>query len=166
MTKPKASSEMFFSKHTHAHKTVTDESLHYRGEADPSWPWSKRCGFGDAALDAARHPKPVRPVNHSVLSLLFCACACARASAMTRFIQYPFDKTKMAEVREWAKGVGLKDLRAVKGVKNVELSFCPGEGWLAARYILCADAPRTLSRTLAHARSHARTRALARSRTL
>ena len=85
---------------------------------------------------------------------------------MTRFIQYPFDKTKMAEVREWAKGVGLKDLRAVKGVKNVELSFCPGEGWLAARYILCADAPRTLSRTLAHARSHARTRALARSRTL
>ena len=74
---------------------------------------------------------------------------------MTRFIQYPFDKTKMAEVREWAKGVGLKDLRAVKGVKNVELSFCPGEGWLAARYILCADAPRTLSRTLAHARSHA-----------
>jgi len=74
---------------------------------------------------------------------------------MTRFIQYPFDKTKMAEVREWAKGVGLKDLRAVKGVKNVELSFCPGEGWLAARYILCADAPPTLSRTLAHARSHA-----------
>ena len=61
---------------------------------------------------------------------------------MTRFIQYPFDKTKMAEVREWAKGVGLKDLRAVKGVKNVELSFCPGEGWLAARYILCA-APTT-----------------------
>ena len=57
------------------------------------------------------------------------------ARPMTRFIQYPFDKTKMAEVREWAKGVGLKDLRAVKGVKNVELSFCPGEGWLAARYI-------------------------------
>ena len=57
---------------------------------------------------------------------------------MTRFIQYPFDKTKMAEVREWANGVGLADLRAVKGVKDVELSFCPGEGWLAARYILYA----------------------------
>ena len=73
---------------------------------------------------------------------------------MTRFIQYPFDKTKMTEVREWANGVGLKDVRAVKGVKNVELSFCPGEGWLAARYILCADAlarPRTFSQ-LSHAR--------------
>ena len=57
------------------------------------------------------------------------------ARPMTRFIQYPFDKTKMTEVREWANGVGLKDLRAVKGVKDVELSFCPGEGWLAARYI-------------------------------
>ena len=80
---------------------------------------------------------------------------------MTRFIQYPFDKTKMAEVREWAKGVGLKDLRAVKGVKNVELSFCPGEGWLAARYILCADAPRTLSRTLSHARARTLSHVLA-----
>lgn len=76
------------------------------------------------------------------------------AAAMTRFIQYPFDKTKMTEVREWANGVGLKDVRAVKGVKDVELSFCPGEGWLAARYILCADAlarPRTFSQ-LSHAR--------------
>ena len=70
---------------------------------------------------------------------------------MTRFIQYPFDKTKMTEVREWANGVGLKDVRAVKGVKNVELSFCPGEGWLAARYILCADAL-ARPRKLAHAR--------------
>ena len=96
---------------------------------------------------------------------------------MTRFIQYPFDKTKMTEVREWANGVGLKDVRAVKGVKNVELSFCPGEGWLAARYILCADAlarPRTPSQALTCLHklshplaSHAPTRSdLARSRTL
>ena len=106
---------------------------------------------------------------------------------MTRFIQYPFDKTKMTEVREWANGVGLKDVRAVKGVKNVELSFCPGEGWLAARYILCADAlarPRTPSHALASSRtlaprtrlraltshalapSHTPSRALTRSHTL
>ena len=55
---------------------------------------------------------------------------------MTRFIQYPFDKTKMAEVTEWAKGTGMADkLRALPGVKDIEFSFCPGEGWFAARYI-------------------------------
>ena len=55
---------------------------------------------------------------------------------MTRFVQYPFDKTKMAEVREWVNGSDLPaKLRGPNGVKNVEFSFCPGEGWLAARYI-------------------------------
>lgn len=55
---------------------------------------------------------------------------------MTRFVQYPFDKTKMTEVREWVNQSGLPaKLRAAPGVKNIEVSFCPGEGWLAARYI-------------------------------
>lgn len=55
---------------------------------------------------------------------------------MTRFVQYPFDKTKMAEVREWVNGSDLKKVvRGQPGVKDVEFSFCPGEGWLAARYI-------------------------------
>ena len=58
------------------------------------------------------------------------------ARPMTRFIQYPFDKTKMAEVRAWTNEIDLPEkLRAAPGVKNVEFSFCPGEGWLAARYI-------------------------------
>merc|ERR1712187_578620 len=55
---------------------------------------------------------------------------------MTRFIQYPFDKTKMDEVRTWVKSSGVVEkLRAIDGVKNVDVSFCPGQGWLAARYI-------------------------------
>merc|ERR1712159_681580 len=57
--------------------------------------------------------------------------------AMTRFVQYPFDKTKMAEVREWLNNEGemVQGLRSAPGVQNVEISFCPGQGWLAARYI-------------------------------
>ena len=52
------------------------------------------------------------------------------------FVQYPFDKTKMAEVREWVNASDLKNvLRSGPGVSSVEVSFCPGEGWLAARYI-------------------------------
>ena len=55
---------------------------------------------------------------------------------MTRFIQYPFDKSKMNEVRAWINASGLPaKLRKQPGVNNVEISFCPGEGWLAARYI-------------------------------
>lgn len=55
---------------------------------------------------------------------------------MTRFVQYPFDKTKMEEVRAWITTSGLPEqFRAQPGVKDVEISFCPGEGWLAARYI-------------------------------
>merc|ERR1712094_165455 len=57
---------------------------------------------------------------------------------MTRFIQYPFDKTKMAEVRQWVndnEASLAQPLRATSGVQNVEFSFCPGQGWLAARYI-------------------------------
>ena len=58
------------------------------------------------------------------------------ARPMTRFIQYPFDKTKMAEVRAWVnEEKSIKDLRTISGVKDFEISFCPGEGWLAARYI-------------------------------
>lgn len=58
------------------------------------------------------------------------------ARPMTRFIQYPFDKTKMTEVREWVNNSGLGEkIRATDGIKDVEVSFCPGEGWLAARYI-------------------------------
>ena len=58
------------------------------------------------------------------------------AKPMTRFVQYPFDKTKMAEVREWANSSGIgKEISAIPGVKDAEVSFCPGEGWLAARYI-------------------------------
>ena len=41
----------------------------------------------------------------------------------------------MEEVREWAKGNELhKKLRSAPGVAEFEFSFCPGEGWLAARY--------------------------------
>ena len=55
---------------------------------------------------------------------------------MTRFVQYPFDKTKMAEVREWVNNEKWPaQMRASSGIKDVEFSFCPGEGWLAARYI-------------------------------
>merc|ERR1711998_459508 len=55
---------------------------------------------------------------------------------MTRFIQYPFDKTKMAEVRAWVKDEpAIQNLRKIEGVKDLEISFCPGQGWLAARYI-------------------------------
>merc|ERR1719443_1704704 len=58
------------------------------------------------------------------------------ARPMTRFVQYPFDKTKMAEVTEWFDGTGIaKTIRSKEGVKDLEVSFCPGEGWLAARYI-------------------------------
>jgi len=58
------------------------------------------------------------------------------AKPMTRFIQYPFDKTKMEEVRAWTKSSGIAEkIRSIDGVKNVEVSFCPGQGWLAARYI-------------------------------
>ena len=58
------------------------------------------------------------------------------ARPMTRFVQYPFDKTKMPEVRDWVNTTKLGDkIRGVDGVKNVEMSFCPGEGWLAARLI-------------------------------
>mmetsp|Transcript_69409 Transcript_69409/g.137240 ORF Transcript_69409/g.137240 Transcript_69409/m.137240 type:complete len:128 (-) Transcript_69409:90-473(-) len=73
-------------------------------------------------------PRLVQPMGARFLS--------DAAKPMTRFIQYPFDKTKMAEVREWCNSTRLGDkLRAIDGVKNVELSFCPGHGWLAARYI-------------------------------
>lgn len=55
---------------------------------------------------------------------------------MTRFVQYPFDKTKMAEVREWVNNEKWPaQMRASSGIKDVEFSFCPGEGWLAARFI-------------------------------
>jgi len=61
----------------------------------------------------------------------------ADARPMTRFIQYPMDKTKMAEVKEWL--ADRKDMvaatRNAGGITNIEFSFCPGEGWLAARYI-------------------------------
>jgi len=58
---------------------------------------------------------------------------------MTRFVQYPFDKTKMKEVTAWSHASlnpSLVAIRAVPGVSNVEVSFCPGEGWLAMRYII------------------------------
>ena len=58
------------------------------------------------------------------------------ARPMTRFIQYPFDKTKMAEVRAWVNSNGIAaKVRANPGVKDIEISFCPGEGWLATRFI-------------------------------
>ena len=58
------------------------------------------------------------------------------ARPMTRFIQYPFDKTKMEEVSAWVASSGITTkMRSQPGVKDVEMSFCPGEGWLAARYI-------------------------------
>merc|ERR1712194_480896 len=79
--------------------------------------------FGRLSLVAKRAPLGAR-------------CMSDAARPMTRFVQYPFDKTKMAEVREWlnSSGMGAK-IRGIDGVKNVEISFCPGQGWLAARYI-------------------------------
>jgi hypothetical protein len=48
----------------------------------------------------------------------------------------PFDKTKMTEVREWVNSNGISaKIRADPGVKDIEVSFCPGEGWLATRFI-------------------------------
>jgi hypothetical protein len=42
----------------------------------------------------------------------------------------------MEEVRAWINESSIPaDLRGTSGVKDVEFSFCPGEGWLAARYI-------------------------------
>ena len=50
--------------------------------------------------------------------------------------QYPFDKTKMAEVTAWSKEADLASkIRAMPGVRDIEVSFCPGEGWLASRFI-------------------------------
>merc|ERR1740121_1945868 len=55
---------------------------------------------------------------------------------MTRFVQYPFYKKLSRDVREWVKTSGLvPKLRGVDGVKDMEVSFCPGQGWLAVRYI-------------------------------
>ena len=56
------------------------------------------------------------------------------------------DKTKMAEVKEWL--ADRKDMvaatRNAGGITNIEFSFCPGEGWLAARYVRRqARVPRT-----------------------
>ena len=71
------------------------------------------------------------------------------ARPMTRFVEYPFNKEKMAEasvldgalapkrdnlyglfllqVREWLNGSDLPaTLRGQPGVKDVEFSFCPG----------------------------------------
>ena len=42
----------------------------------------------------------------------------------------------MEQVHAWTKDSGINEtLRSIDGVANVEYSFCPGEGWLAARYI-------------------------------
>merc|ERR1719174_43817 len=58
------------------------------------------------------------------------------ARPMTRFFQHPFDKSKMEEVTEWVKESDLPNLlRSQPGVKDVEISFCPGEGWLSSRII-------------------------------
>jgi hypothetical protein len=55
---------------------------------------------------------------------------------MTRWVQHPADKTKMEETIAWAKESGIADkIRSAKGVRDVEISFCPGEGWVGARYI-------------------------------
>ena len=35
------------------------------------------------------------------------ASGAAEARPMTRFVQYPFDKTKMTEVTEWFNGTGI-----------------------------------------------------------
>ena len=41
-----------------------------------------------------------------------------------------------SQVRAWTNESGIGAvLRDIPGVKDVEISFCPGEGWLAARYI-------------------------------
>ena len=77
---------------------------------------------------AARTSVVVRPLSSSSSS----------KRPMTRFVQYPFDKTKMEEVTAWSQGCSnttLAAIRAVPGVSNVEVSFCPGEGWLALRYL-------------------------------
>ena len=42
----------------------------------------------------------------------------------------------MTEVTEWFDSSGIAaNIRAKPGIKDLEVSFCPGEGWLAARYI-------------------------------
>ena len=82
---------------------------------------------------AARTSVVVRPLSSSSSS----DTATAKRP-MTRFVQYPFDKTKMEEVTAWSQGCSnttLAAIRAVPGVSNVEVSFCPGEGWLALRYL-------------------------------
>eukprot|EP00343_Euplotes_focardii_P009261 CAMPEP_0205825144 /NCGR_PEP_ID=MMETSP0206-20130828/24121_1 /ASSEMBLY_ACC=CAM_ASM_000279 /TAXON_ID=36767 /ORGANISM="Euplotes focardii, Strain TN1" /LENGTH=103 /DNA_ID=CAMNT_0053123939 /DNA_START=93 /DNA_END=404 /DNA_ORIENTATION=+ len=57
---------------------------------------------------------------------------------MTRFIQFPMDKTKMPEVRaslaEPEQTQLVQELRSAPGVQSMEVSFCPGQGWLALRY--------------------------------
>ena len=55
---------------------------------------------------------------------------------MTRFVQYPFDKTKMPEVREWvANEPAVNNLRSIPGVQSVEISFCPGEGMVTTESV-------------------------------
>merc|ERR1712166_1732298 len=69
----------------------------------------------------------------------------ADARPMTRFVQYPFDKTKMDEVTGWLKDSDLPaTIRGQPGVSDVEMSFCPGLGYLGVRYIF-ADLEETVS---------------------
>jgi hypothetical protein len=53
-----------------------------------------------------------------------------------RLVSNPCTAVVKAEVRAWVSETNLATaIRASPGIKDVEVSFCPGEGWLAARYI-------------------------------
>merc|ERR1719193_2347158 len=75
-------------------------------------------------------------ISRSVQRISKRAFSAQAKKPMTRFIQYPFDKTKMVEVRAFLnENKAFKAVRNVPGVKSLEFSFCPGQGWVAARFI-------------------------------
>ncbi|EOD39138.1 hypothetical protein EMIHUDRAFT_251498 [Emiliania huxleyi CCMP1516] len=81
-------------------------------------------------------PLAVRHMSGDHRRALSYASTCAHATHHSRSVEALRKRTKMTEVRAWVNESNMPaSVRAETGVKDVEFSFCPGEGWLAARYI-------------------------------
>ncbi|EOD34219.1 hypothetical protein EMIHUDRAFT_449302 [Emiliania huxleyi CCMP1516] len=81
-------------------------------------------------------PLAVRHMSGDHRRALSYASTCAHATHHSRSVEALRKRTKMTEVRAWVNESNMPaSVRAETGVKDVEFSFCPGEGWLAAWYI-------------------------------
>ena len=68
----------------------------------------------------------------------FMALLCATFGPMVllRLLHSRYLCLNAAQVRSWLNDSDTPAaIRATPGVQDVQFSFCPGEGWLAARYI-------------------------------